>query len=123
MQLSLQELLKFVGMGRQPMRHALHPTNGCPAPLDSEPRFKFQFIVPPNLPLGEGGTAASAVVDEGRYLTFLGGGLLQIIYKIIYNIILFFLIIYRQFSATHTGSFLPPASIAYHSFHHQRSSL
>ena len=31
-------------MGRQPMRHALHPTNNCPAPLDSELLCKFQFV-------------------------------------------------------------------------------
>ena len=30
MQLAQQELLKFVGMGRRPVRHALHPTNNCP---------------------------------------------------------------------------------------------
>ena len=35
---------QFVGMGRQPIRYALHPTNNCPAPLDSELRYKFQFI-------------------------------------------------------------------------------
>ena len=26
------------------MRHVLLPTNYCPAPLDSEPRCKFQFV-------------------------------------------------------------------------------
>jgi hypothetical protein len=27
------------------MRHALHPTNGCPVPLDPELLLKFQFAV------------------------------------------------------------------------------
>ena len=35
---------QFVGMGRQPIRYALHPANCCPNPLDSELQFKFQFI-------------------------------------------------------------------------------
>ena len=39
----LQCKSQFVGMGRQPMPYALHPTNNCPAPLDPGQLCKFQF--------------------------------------------------------------------------------
>ena len=35
---------QFVGMGRQPMRYALHPTNNCPAPLDPELLYNFPLV-------------------------------------------------------------------------------
>ena len=35
---------QFVGMPPLAMRHELHPTLHCPAPLDPELPCKFQFI-------------------------------------------------------------------------------